>query len=152
MKPESLSERTEKEFQRLLALRKLLHLFPDLDEYTDRWNRKYLVHKDCLIPTHVHLSFGCGCCPDSFLLVYPYTEIKITLGLEVDPKTEVFHIYRPEISYPVGNNNDGNGVMPLPNWEKILQEKNIPQSLIKVVDEYMKDRTPDPEYPEDDTE
>jgi hypothetical protein len=122
-------------------LRKLTALtvaFPDLKRHVNRWQKERFCSKGANAKaTDYDMSHNCGCCADSPLEVWPYTE------------QDGVRIYSDPPSFTVGEKNGyGYGETPYPGWDAKMREANIPEPLIDRVRMYLEAHPPE-EYPED---
>lgn len=111
------------------AMLDLLTEYPDIVELSDRWGNVRLASasaNNMVDKTDIH--HNCGCCTDSPLEVYPYTEI------------DGQQIYANPPCYTVGNRYWNGGDEPCSNWRDRL--KHLPLTITEQVQEYFENHEP----------
>lgn len=117
----ALKEKQNKEKEELDKLEKLKELYPDLEVYTGRWNKK--VYSSKLANASVDSydeRYNCGCCGDSPLEIWPYKE------------TENGRIYSSPAKFTIANRNDFQpaGYVLYDNWKDVLVNADLNKDFI----------------------
>jgi hypothetical protein len=121
MKIQEKLTQLKKEAERLDNLTKL---YPDLEEYTGRWERSVVcsVSVNGLV-TDFDSRFNCGCCSDSPWEVWPYL------------KTPYGRVYSNPARFSVGTKYDHDIAIPDKDWKKDLLRAGIADTVIEKISE-----------------
>jgi len=138
----TIPQQIEQHKQKAEELRALLEVYPDLNEHSDRWSRKYLCSKQVNAKaTGVFFRHSCGCCSDSPLYAMPYLETE-----------HGSRVYSAPTEFCIGEKNGyGTGERPDDGWEKIMREAGISQTAIDLTSKYLADNPP-VDFDDDDDE
>lgn len=107
----------------------MTEIFPDLETYVGRWNKKVYCSKLANSRvTSYESRYNCGCCDDSPLEIWPYIE------------TEHGRVYSSPARFFVGKRNPSYGyeddeddepyVYPYPDWRQRLAKHGISEEVI----------------------
>lgn len=106
---------------------KLIEKFPDIKRYVGRWDKEAYYSKTANAQvTRFDLRHNCGCCSDSPLEVWPYTE------------TELGKVYSDPPEFRIGERHWMSGDKPYPGWKDKLKEAGIPEDIIGVISMHFK--------------
>lgn len=113
-----LNSEIEKNQKELATLEKLKAQFPDLRVHINRWKtQRYYSALANELAEHYDMKHNCGCCGDSPLEVWPYTEY------------EGQRVYSDPPVFTVGENSYF-GDVPHEGWEDKLRVAKIKEKLI----------------------
>lgn len=140
-----LSQSTIKAMQKKLAeIENIKNLFPDVEVFTDRWQKKYYKSKSVnAIVDQWDYHASCGCCPDAAIYYRAYIEFN---GI---------NIYSDPVQMYVGNQSYSHydKIDPTKNWKENIEKyglnKKIEEEIIKSVERRINIPY---EYEEDDAE
>ena len=109
----------------------LVRQFGDIWKDTNRWNVKRYSSKSVnSIVDKVECRHNCGCCPDSPIEVWPYTEFN---GVK---------IYSDPPSFNVGEANCHDGETPYDNWQEKLRTALIAEVVIQQIEAWFEKNKP----------
>jgi len=125
-------EKSELDFE-IKKLKKVQKIYPDIKTNVNRWSQERLSSKEVnSIVDEVEISHNCGCCDDSPLEVWPY---KVVEGLRIFSNPSRFTV--------ADKNAYGCGNIPYDCWEEKLKKENISEVVIKKVEKYLEENSPD---------
>lgn len=123
-KSDELKEKAKELEKEAALIKELKEKFPDLEEYSNRWNHVHYCSK-MIIPKcdKFNMTHSCGCCYDSMLYVKPYIKYK-DIKIHSDP-----------VEITVGNQSNYDGVDNEwhDDWEKKLIDLGFSDGLINAV-------------------
>ena len=130
----SYIENLKKTKKEMLQMEKVLELYPDIEEHTDRWSNKRISSSSINSETdQVFINHNCGCCDDSPLQVWPYKNVN---GIEVFSNPACFIIGEKIPFY------SGIGERPYDNWQEKLRKENITETVINKRQIFFNDNKP----------
>ena len=128
---DTLQEQIINNQRELAILHNLKDKFPDIKINVDRWkNQRKFTEKVNSIVDQVEITHNCGCCSDSPLEAYPYVVID-------DSK-----VYSNPPCFTIGEKGWAGGDIPNSGWEKKLQKENIPDGVLRQIQQYFMDNLP----------
>jgi hypothetical protein len=135
----NIKEKYTEQINKSESILKLLELYPDLKEVSDRWSNKYLsckeINKDC---DKVNFCHSCGCCPDAVLYAMPYKEVS---GLK---------IYSDPFQIGIGEKNGyGIGEVQWDSWKDKIIKEGFSKEIIDRIQKYF-DANPTEDFDYDD--
>ena len=134
MDTKELKEQLKKEQLEIQSRLKVLDLFPDLRQTTDRWSHKYFcTSKVNSIVDSADIRHNCGCCEDSPLEIRPYKKIE---GIEIYSDPPCFTVGEKIPFYA------GTGEREYDGWEDEMRKENISETIIQMTREHFNANKP----------
>jgi len=173
-KIETLKKEAEEKSKEIERWEKIYKKYPNARIITGRWN--YIAVSDESVNNkvdEVYIRHNCGCCDDSPLEAWPYyydEELnqniyflnKITIPessrvvKDLKTKTEKVLVTPEKIIYnshfSVGERCYDGGDRPYENWEKTLNNVNMPPIIIDKIKDYFENNKPQLDYEESELE